>query len=572
VKKLSLYIFFLSFFVIAWGISFDESLERFEGWIALPLDQSNQIFEAINDISVYRKYRLAMIGPIRDDERFYDVNKLLELVFDSIKTGEINEDLSLSAYLAYLSAHLFNRDLTVGGLNSFAPYYTTYNQANNHLRDTAIQYFSHWIAYGVGIVAAPPDARFSIDPPAKALKTRLRYAFTPDETLFPLIVSGFTSETEENLRQAIARVKAETAKTISDQDLDRLIKRQAQTVGAPIYTTLLPDQTKLAKDFVDRAPKAVNLWAYRFLAYGLVLLAVIFLKKWRALILTLLILFEAFVQYHTQGYLFSDSEAFVYGLLTFSLLGFSLLVWLSRVSNKKRRGAYEWTHLWMYLAIGALWFFPYWVAPEALRMDRQETFYQSAVYEVLKEELFEWKRGLYEEAFNEYLISREATPRFTEILRGRLNKAMPFSGIKLREETESYLLSKWKSARFLPLETSVMQAYSEASRSDFRSPSFYLFQSVEGSFALLLITLATATLVLLRSKRRVVLAIYACSWIPFFAMLFRSDIHLLVEKGYPVLPLTENHPGMFVLVLAITCFLFSIYLSWKTYQKEGKKQ
>ena len=508
-KKLSLYIFFLSFFVIAWGISFDESLERFEGWIALPLDQSNQIFEAINDISVYRKYRLAMIGPIRDDERFYDVNKLLELVFDSIKTGEINEDLSLSAYLAYLSAHLFNRDLTVGGLNSFAPYYTTYNQANNHLRDTAIQYFSHWIAHGVGIVAAPPDARFSIDPPAKALKTRLRYAFTPDETLFPLIVSGFTSETEENLKQAIARVKAETA---------------------------------------------------------------IFLKKWRALILTLLILFEAFVQYHTQGYLFSDSEAFVYGLLTFSLLGFSLLVWLSRVSNKKRRGAYEWTHLWMYLAIGALWFFPYWVAPEALRMDRQETFYQSAVYEVLKEELFEWKRGLYEEAFNEYLISREATPRFTEILRGRLNKAMPFSGIKLREETESYLLSKWKSARFLPLETSVMQAYSEASRSDFRSPNFYLFQSVEGSFALLLITLATATLVLLRSKRRVVLAIYACSWIPFFAMLFRSDIHLLVEKGYPVLPLTENHPGMFVLVLAITCFLFSIYLSWKTYQKEGKKQ
>ena len=125
VKKRALLIFFLSFFVVIWGISFDESLERFEEWIAQPQDQSNQIFEAINDISVYRKYRLAMIGPIRDDERFYDVNKLLELVFDNIKTGDINEDLSLAAYLAYLSASLFNGDLTVGGLNSFAPYYTT---------------------------------------------------------------------------------------------------------------------------------------------------------------------------------------------------------------------------------------------------------------------------------------------------------------------------------------------------------------------------------------------------------------------------------------------------------------
>ena len=155
VKKRALLIFFLSFFVVIWGISFDESLERFEEWIAQPQDQSNQIFEAINDISVYRKYRLAMIGPIRDDERFYDVNKLLELVFDNIKTGDINEDLSLAAYLAYLSASLFNGDLTVGGLNSFAPYYTTYNQANTQLRDTAVQYFSHWIGYGVGIVSLP---------------------------------------------------------------------------------------------------------------------------------------------------------------------------------------------------------------------------------------------------------------------------------------------------------------------------------------------------------------------------------------------------------------------------------
>lgn len=572
VKKRALLIFFLSFFVVIWGISFDESLERFEEWIAQPQDQSNQIFEAINDISVYRKYRLAMIGPIRDDERFYDVNKLLELVFDNIKTGDINEDLSLAAYLAYLSASLFNGDLTVGGLNSFAPYYTTYNQANTQLRDTAVQYFSHWIGYGVGIVNLPPDERFSIDPPAKALRTRLRYAFTPDSVIFPLLSSGFTPDTETSLKQAVDRVKTETAKSISDQDLDRLIKRQAQIVGSPVYTTLLPDQTEFAKAFVEKTPKVVNLWSYRFLAYGLVLLALLVIKKWRFPVLTLLIVFEAIVQYYTHGYLFSDSEAFIYGLLTFSLLSFSLILWLSRVFNKKKRGGMEWVNLSMYLAMGVLWFFPYWISPEPLRMDRQETFYQSAVYEVLKEELFEWKRGFYEEPFNDYLISREATTRYAEIIEKRLEKAMPFSGIQLRRDTESYLTSKWKSSRFQPLEPVVMQSYATQVDSDFISPDFYLFQSIEGSYALLLITLATAALIVFRPGKRFFMVLYVAAWIPFFVQLFRTDIHLLVERGYPLLPLTENHPGMFVLVLAITCFLFSVYLSWKTYQKEGKKQ
>ncbi len=572
VKKQALLIIFLSFFVAVWGISFDESLDRFEEWIAQPQDQSDRIFEAISDISLYRKYRLAMIGPIRDDERFYDVNKLLELVFGSIKTGDINEDLALAAYLAYLSASLFNRDLTVGGLNSFAPYYTTYNQANTQLRDTAVQYFSHWIAYGVGIVNLPPDERFSIDPPPKALRTRLRYTFTPDLVIFPLLSSGFSPEAEQRLIQAIERIKAETAKTISDQDLDRLIKRQAQTVGSPIYTSLLPDQTEFAKAFVEKAPKVVNLWFFRFLGYGLVVGALVFLKSWRFPVLTLLIVFEAFVQHYTHGYLFSDSEAFIFGLLTFSLLSFSWILWLSRVLNRKKRGAIDWVHLWMYLAMGVLWLFPYWISPESLRMDRQETLYQTAVYEVLKEELFEWKRGLYEEPFNDYLTSREATVRYAGIIQKRLDKAMPFSGIQLRRDTESYLTGKWKSSRLKPLELAVMRSYSEAAGSDFISPSFYLFQSLEGSYALLLITLATAALIVFRPKRRFLMIVYVGSWIPFFIQLFSNDIHLLVERGYPLLHLKENHPGMLVLVCAITFFLFSVYLSWKTYQKEGKKQ
>jgi hypothetical protein len=555
--------------VIIWGAEFDESLARFEQWLSESPARETQINEAINDISVYRKYRLSMLGPIRDDEKFYDVNNLLTLVFESLKTGNTDEDLALAAYLCYRSSDLFNRNMTIGDLNKFAPFYTTYSRINTGMRDTAVQYFSYWIAYGIGIVTAPPDDNFVIDPPTKALRSRLKYNFSPDETFFPKLALKFDAETANRLNQAIEKVRQDTSKPISDQDLDRLIKRQAQVVGAPVYTSLAIDQTQVAELFVEKAPKTTNLHFLRFFVYAAGITAVLIIKKWRLPVFSVIGLFEAVLLFITNNQLLSDIEGFFYGILTFSMLGFAIILWLSRLLDKKRRGLREWVNLFMFVVLAILWFFPYWVSPEELKMDQQQGFYKTAGYTVLSEELFLWKRGYYEQPFVAYLSSRESPEEYASILQKRLDHAIPFSGVQLREDTKNYLDQKWKNANYQSMQSSVSSAFSDISQKEAVSPNFYLYQSLNGSYALLVMTLITAVVIVFRFKKRLFLFLYVSSWIPFFIQTFLPKVSLWVEKGYPILTISSNHPNILVLLSSIVLFCVIVFYSWKTFQKEG---
>ncbi|MCX6671532.1 MAG: hypothetical protein NTX92_06405, partial [Euryarchaeota archaeon] len=98
------------------------------------------------------------------------------------------------------------------------------------------------------------------------------------------------------------------------------------------------------------------------------------------------------------------------------------------------------------------------------------------------------------------------------------------------------------------------------------------FQSVHGSYALVILSLSTAILIIFKVRKKLFYTIYVLSWLPFFITVFSPTVTLWVEKGFPTISLEVNQPNLFLVITTVIFLSITLLFSIHTFQKEVKKK
>ncbi|HPE69334.1 MAG TPA: hypothetical protein P5560_02860 [Thermotogota bacterium] len=568
--KKPLFLFFL-FLLILSGFSlanpFEESTEVFIQLVDEYRKGEGPVIHELELMSLYRKYRLAFMGGVQNEEKFFDVDKLLEAVFEKYQKGDFTYDLAFAAFLGYVSSGLFNVSFDVMRLNQFPPFYKTFHSFGETIRNEAIGFFSLWIGYGIGLVEEKPEGDFPIEAPVQRLRIRYRLSFTPDPDVFPLLLDSITPEVRERLLEAVKRVQREISSSTTPETLQTLIRRNALYAAFPITESMTNEQENTAKLFSRAAESLGSLFWIRFPLF-LVLLAFtwFFKRPWFSKLLGLVFLFEVVALLFSRGLFLSPVDSTLYGLLSWSLFGFAILLFLGRLFNPKIRSRIEVAHLFLLLFVLSLFLLPVFHSPKALLMDENPDFYGSPFYSFLQEELFGWEKAYLVDPLNHLNRQGKLQESSVVALEKRFQKVLGFSGQTLRQDIQAFLpamlarpVVSANSALNIParLENVVQQALSEPPS----APNVRFFQTQKGGWLSFVAMVGVSCIVILRLRAKTLLLCFLGLALVPILFLPWGTFYIFVEEGFDFIRVGSLPPFWLFLLFAYAFLALSFFFS-----------
>lgn len=548
----------------------DEAIEQYQSYLQDYYYGTSSLQEEIELMSVYRLYRLQMIGGVKNDDRFFDVPILMERVFQEYQSGDFLGDLALSAFLAYVVSDLFDRPFIVEEVKRFRSFNDTHNTYVSSIREEAVSYFQVWIAHSLGLAPDPPDEYFTVVYRDTPLRSRTRFIYNPDPDLYDTISYFFDEPIiQERLTEAVRRAINDSAVRLTDDQLRTLIRRNALFTAAPLVDLAASGLSDIAFEFVKITPERTNFWMWRWLVYGFAFLVGIMIKK-RLLLLLGIIATEMVLLAVSQTIFYSPVDAIIWGLLAVSLFLFAIVLHVNKLLKKKTRTPLQWISL---IAIfGVLWmtFVPIVSNPEGLRMNEVEGFHESRYYPILKEELATWSRSYIGKVFLDFDNRTINAQQAQDQLSSRFRSVLPYASEPLRADLSAYIDTRFENPAYAAFRDQPMAVWDELRDTPVRAPNLYSWQLTSlGSFWIFTAFLVAFFLIMPQSRwmGRVIMVLFCLSLIlPFIV----NRHYLQVETGFPLVTIERYSWNFWMITLGIGMILLSMFLSSKLQRRDNR--
>ncbi|MEA1885316.1 MAG: hypothetical protein U9N62_12490 [Thermotogota bacterium] len=547
------------------SLSFDNSIEEFKTYIEHYQNEESKFAPEFDFMSIYRKYSLAICGGVKSDQHDYDVNDLLEEIYNEYKTGVPEEDITLAAFFAYVSADLFGDTFDITVLNKFPPFYKAYNEYVQSVKNYANEYFAQWIGYAIGLVSEPPDDLFDVERSSQRLRMRLTLDYEYNEELHKILEENIDAATQEKLNDAINKIKGELRRDPDERTLERAINRYSIAIFSSVIDNINDQKDIISDLFIENAPRETNWWILRFLVYTGLFLIALKIKKILPFMLSAIIIFDAFFLILSGNLARSDIEALIYGMISIMFFAFALILYSSSFFNKAKNMRLIGTHAILIIIVLMLYLIPMFISPEVMKMDEYKAFYESPAYEALKDDVIGWEFSYLNEPFVEYNNTNLTAQKADEELVKRYKKVIGYAGKLFKESVNEFMEGKLADERYKELTeiAGLVPNYDPETK----SPNIQMYNTTSGAVILMFITLICSIIIVLKPK--VFESILYMSVVLFFSVffLFQNAHYFIVEKGFPLIHYEQVSPSYLLLIGVIILSVLSIYLFFKT---EGK--
>ncbi len=220
-KRFLSVVFVLLVSILSFSFSQNDVLERFERYTIdyrSETPESNKVRRLIEDLdylSIYRLYKLQMVGSIEKKESSTTTADLLTRHLESMPSEyfeNTDDRIAYSAFLAWVLADLSGKAFQVGTLNEMPAYLSTFNTFTTRVRSMAETVYREWVAYSLGLVKVEPSFY-----PVSSLKK------TDSFIGFNLKVDAPAEEEEEILslsNERILQLLNETIALLSNKEYD----------------------------------------------------------------------------------------------------------------------------------------------------------------------------------------------------------------------------------------------------------------------------------------------------------------------------------------------------------------
>ncbi len=549
------------------SLSFENSIEEYKAYIEGYQNEETEFNDEFDFMSIYRKYSLAISGGVKSDQHHYDVNVLLEEIFNEYRTGDPAEDITLAAFFAYVSADLFGDTFNITVLNKFPPFYKAYNEYVQSVKNYANAYFAQWIGYAVGLVSEPPDDLFDVEKSAQRLRMRLTLDFEYNEEMHEILMENIDESTQDKLDDAINRVKGELRKDPDERTLERSINRYSIAVFSEVIDKVNAQKDAISDLFIKNAPRNTNWWILRFLVYiGLFVIA-LKIKRILPFMLSGIILFDAFFLIISGNLARSDIEALIYGMISIMFFAFALILYLSSFFRKEKNFRLIGMHTVLIVIVLLLYLIPMFISPEVMKMDENTAFYESPSYEALKDDVIGWEFSYLNEPFVEYNNTNLTAQQADEELVQRYKKVIGYAGDPFKAAVNEFMEGKLAEERHVELNeiANLVSNYNP----EVKSPNIQMYNTTSGAVILMFITLICSIIIVLKPK--VFESILFLTVVLFFSVffLFQNAYYFIVEKGFPLIHYEQVSPNYLLLIGIMILTVFSIYLFFKTERKDS---
>jgi len=549
------------------SLSFDNSIEEYKAYIRRYQNEETEFANEFDFMSIYRKYSLAICGGVKSDQHHYDVNVLLEEIFNEYRAGDPAEDITLAAFFAYVSADLFGDTFNITVLNKFPPFYKAYNEYVQSVKNYANAYFAQWIGYAIGLVSEPPDDLFDVERSAQRLRMRLTLDFEYNEEMHKILKENIDETTQEKLDDAINRVKGELRKDPDERTLERSINRYSIAIFSDVIDKINDQKDTISDLFIENAPSKTNWWIFRFLIYIALLVLALKLKKILPFMLSGIIIFDAFFLIISGNLARSDIEALVYGMISIMFFAFALILYLSSFFSKERNMRLIGIHTILIIIVLLLYLIPMFISPVVMKMDENPAFYESPAYEALKDDIVGWEFSYLNEPFVEYNNTNLTAQQTDEELVQRYQKVIGYAGVPFKETVNNFMEGKLTEERYTDL-TEIKKLISNYDP-ETKSPNVLMYNTTSGAVILMYITLICSIIIVLKPK--VLESILYMTIVLFFTVffVFQNAYYFIVEKGFPLIHYEQVTPNYLLLIGIMILSVLSIYLFFKTERKDS---
>jgi len=550
----------LTFFSLDFGKSYDYFLEYVEEYKSGDL----YIEKDLELLSEYREYYINLISSIKSDVQGNETDRLLEKIFNNNKSGEFEKDLALAVLTSYISSDLHNTVFTEEYLNKSAPFYKTFNEYVEGVKEEGISYVSQWIGYSLGIIRNKPDDNFQIEVSSRTVKSRMRIPYTKNDYYFDIFMSNLDEEFSSRIEDSTGRALRDIGSSTDDKTISRAIRKAAIYVVSPVVNNISNQQSEIATEFVEIVPHSSNFNFLRFIVYILLVILSFTIFKGKKIghfIIYGIVIFEIIFLSFSSELFKSDIEALFYGLFAVSIFAFAFIINISRSIDAKIRGKREISVFLLMIPLIIIMILPVFQNPISMRMDNIEGFYDSFFAEDLKEELLGYD-GVIKSSINSNLEDAEK-------IKLGLNKPLLYSGSILRDQIGEFLKndSTWRNKPELKGE--IVSYYEEFIRNNpSQAPSVSIFQTQFGSLFLIIFMIVLAIVTLFKMKRIELTVVYSSLIVFFTVFLFKGTHILYIEKGSPFIKITSAYPDIFIILTFFVFVFLSFYIRFKNISKE----
>jgi hypothetical protein len=549
------------------SLSFDNSIEEFKTYIEDYQNEESKFAHEFDFMSIYRKYSLVICGGVKSDQHDYEVNDLLEEIFNEYRTGDPEEDITLAAFFAYVSADLFGDTFNITALNKFPPFYKAYNEYVQSVKNYANQYFAQWIGYAIGLVSEPPDDLFDVERSSQRLRMRLTLDYDYNEELHQILKENIDTTTQEKLNEAINKVKGELRKDPDERTLERAINRYSIAIFSSVIDNINKQKDAISDLFIKNAPRNTNWWIFRFLVYiGLFIIA-LKIKKIMPFMLSGIIIFDAFFLIISRNLARSDIEALIYGMISIMFFAFALILYFSSFFSKVKNKRLIGIHTILIIIVLMMYLTPMFISPEVMKMDENKAFYESPAYEALKDDVIGWELSYLNEPFVEYNNTNLTAQQADEELVQRYKKVIDYAGDPFKQSVNEFMEGKLAEERYKEL-TEIAGLVSNYDP-EVKSPNIQMYNTTSGAVILMYVTLICSMIMVLKPK--VFESILYMTVVLFFNVffLFQNAYYFIVEKGFPLIHYEQVSPNYLLLIVVMILSVLSIYLFFKTERKDS---
>ena len=328
----------------------------------------------LSNLSLYRFYKNKIVGSVEKREFALNIGDFLDAIYEVKKSEREDERIAQGLFLAYVSADLQGKNLTVSIIKKTNSFNKAFDAYGRKMRIEMYNLVKHVIAYHLGATNVKPPLDFDL--PFKNLgysyKIRpVRYDYIED-------LKGYLKELKPQIEKIFDELSKGNYENVAA--FRREFLRKSRTVMRFFDRKVAEEKELLARLTVERTPRKVNLLWIRFVIYAI--LVGIGLKFRRALrwIVTAIVVAEAvyiFTAFNPE----SLYEGLLYSLAIFFPFAFSVLLNLARFREK-----ILWNILAAFLIISL--FIPAYTRIEKLSMEEHTEFRKSPFYSLLKNDLY----------------------------------------------------------------------------------------------------------------------------------------------------------------------------------------
>ncbi|MGC9322810.1 MAG: hypothetical protein ACP5FY_11275, partial [Kosmotogaceae bacterium] len=166
-KSMLSVIVFLAIAVLSFSFSQKVIIEDFKTYVDDYSQQEPQLpkvvklIEDLDYLSVYRLYKLQMVGSIEKKESSTTIAGLLTKHLDAFGEEDFRDSddrIAYSAFLAWVLSDISGKAFETYSLNEMPAYLEVFNSYSSRVRSMAEVVYKEWIAYSLGLLKEKPEA------------------------------------------------------------------------------------------------------------------------------------------------------------------------------------------------------------------------------------------------------------------------------------------------------------------------------------------------------------------------------------------------------------------------------